>query len=770
MAAAGLALVGLVGYAARAFAAGTAAALGALGLGVAVYLFWRPKHEQQAHAVTLALLAAAGGLAAVREAAGPDAGLAWLPALLAAAFAGGTFWYAMRRLHIRLTWAETQREEVAKQLDRRISELFSLQELSYVLSESIHIERIVEQVARYAARFLQADGALVVLFEGDDRQLRVVAADGSMAPQIERLLGLGGASLVSHAVERDRIEVAQGVAVPSVQLIENVLVRSAAVAPLKAHGVTLGALAVVDRHEGPFTTEDLWLLSTVATQASVVLANGRLFEMVRQSKEEWETAFNALAEGLAVVDPHGRIVRMNRSLARLAEATEDELVGRDLGEALFGEPEATAALVAAARRGERPTPLIQRVEPARRTLRLTAAPLAEGVDRAPVVLLVEDVTEQRALEAQLIQNEKMAAIGQLVSGVAHELNNPLTSIAGLAELLLERGPMGDAPRELLRVIHDQADRASRIVRNLLTFARKGTAEKEAIDLSEVVSRTTLLVSYELKLRGIELETHLAREPVLALSDRYELQQVLLNLVTNAAQALDALPPGRPRAITVETARQGDQAVHRVRDTGPGVPQALVPNLFTPFFTTKGPGHGTGLGLSLSYGLIESHGGRISYAPGEDGGAEFTILLPCHRCDGDEALPEPIAVEEPARGRRILVVDDDPGVHRFVSALFTPEGHTVEVTRNAQNALRLARDATYDLVIADAAIVAGDELFVSALLDHHPAWRDRLVVATASHGPDADALFPGESLYRVPKPFDLRALRALAHEIFGRRAA
>ena len=160
-------------------------------------------------------------------------------------------------------------------------------------------------------------------------------------------------------------------------------------------------------------------------------------------------------------------------------------------------------------------------------------------------MLVEDVTEQRIMEAQLIQNDKMASIGQLVSGVAHELNNPLTSIAGLTELLLERELHPDFPREHLRVIHDQAERAGRIVRNLLTFARKGVPEKAPVDLNDVAARTSLLIVYELQLHGIELEQALDPSPVVVLGDRYELQQVLLNLITNAVQAVSSLPAGRP---------------------------------------------------------------------------------------------------------------------------------------------------------------------------------------------------------------------------------
>src|SRR3954464_242778 len=550
----------------------------------------------------------------------------------------GTFWAALLRARRRTGEAEAKADQLAVQVDRRISELFSLQELSYVLSESIQLDRVVDQVARYAARFLQADGSVVVLAEQEGRGLRVVAASGTL----EHLLGQANeeseSALVRFAINRDRIEVAQGLETPTVDLIGGVLVRSAAVAPLRAQGITMGALAVVDRRGGPFTTEDLWLLSTVATNASVVLANSRLYEMVRRGQQEWETAFNALAEGIAVVGPGGAILRANRALASLAEVAEPELVGRDFSELFAGAAEPVAGIIEAAYRGEKGAPLVVRLDESQRVLRLTAAPLA-GVRPGSVVILIEDVTEQRMLEAQIIQNDKMASIGQLVSGVAHELNNPLTSIAGLAELLLERPGNPDLPREHLRVIHDQAERAGRIVRNLLTFARKGVPEQTAVDLNDVIARTSMLIMYELQLHGIELESELSPTPPVVLGDRYDLQQVLLNLITNAVQAVAGLEPDRPRAIMLSTARANGEAVLRVRDTGPGVPKHLAPYLFTPFFTTKGPGEGTGLGLSLSYGLVKAHGGALTYEPAAEGGAEFRVTLPLYHGAPSEGREE-----------------------------------------------------------------------------------------------------------------------------------
>jgi two-component system NtrC family sensor kinase len=440
-------------------------------------------------------------------------------------------------------------------------------------------------------------------------------------------------------------------------------------------------------------------------------------------------------------------------------------VGRSFCEALLGTSEVVAELIEAAHRGERTAPVVARLERTGRVLRLTAAPFAERAGPGPVVMLVEDVTEQRVLEAQLIQNDKMASIGQLVSGVAHELNNPLTSIAGLTELLLERELPPDFPREHLRVIHDQAERAGRIVRNLLTFARKGVPEKAPVDLNDVAARTSLLIMYELQLHGIELEQALDQEPVVVLGDRYELQQVLLNLITNAVQAVSGLPPGRPRKIVVATSRQDGEATLRVRDTGPGVSSQHASYLFTPFFTTKAPGQGTGLGLSLSYGLVQSHGGVLSYEPPSDGGAEFRVVLPSH-----DAPPEPLeakpALPRRRESRRVLVVDADPGVHRLVNALLSSDGIEVEGVRTGEQGLRLAGDREYDLIIADARTTAGaSELFVHVLVAAYPGAVDRLVLTYAGQAEPPDPL-PDRPVLRARKPFNLRDLHALASQVLA----
>jgi len=703
-----------------------------------------------------------------------------LIALLAVAAVGAVGWSL--RLSRRLRHSERDRRRSADELNRRLSELFSLQELSFILSGSLQLDRIVEQVVRYAMRFLDAQGALVALtLDGEavggagvgreDRPLlQVTAADGTLAALAGRAIGADDPGLVVRSLGRERLELVRSSGGEPTRLVADVQADSAAAVPLRAHGVVVGTLVIANPRGGGFAAEDIRLLSTVATHAAIVIANARFFEMVRHAKEQWETAFDSLSEGIAVVDDAGRVRRANRSLAAMLGAPIPGVIGRELVEALVGTSPPLVDVLAAARAGDRVQPIVLRSTTLGRAIRVTAAripaPGAGGAQDQSVVVLVEDVTDQQAMESHLIQSEKLAAVGQLVSGVAHELNNPLTSIAGLSEFLLEQKELGAKDRGHLRVIHEQADRAGRIVRNLLTFARKGPAEQAPVDLNDVIQRTLLLMSYDLTLKDIAVEKDLGTVPPV-LGDRHALQQVLLNLLNNAAQAVAENPPDRPGVIRIATWFD-DRVRMRVADSGRGITDDALPHLFTPFFTTKEPGQGTGLGLSITYSIVEAHGGRIAVERPAEGGAAFLVDLPpapagvaLHLTPVPEPAPAP-----PSAKRAILLVDDDPAVRRMVKALFGREGHTVDVARNAQHALDLAGARAYDLILADAQARARDQLFVTRLVEAYPALRDRVLVATGDVRPGSDDALTQLGLRYVRKPFNLRDLRDEAARVWA----
>jgi two-component system NtrC family sensor kinase len=227
-------------------------------------------------------------------------------------------------------------------------------------------------------------------------------------------------------------------------------------------------------------------------------------------------------------------------------------------------------------------------------------------------------------QAQLIHAEKLSAVGELASGLAHEINNPLTTILGHAHLLLEESDLGSPLRDRLSIIAEETARAARIVQNLLLFARPYPLERRPCSLGEQVGRVLALTEFQLQRDGVRVVTELSDCPPMW-ADENQVQQVLLNLVQNAQQAMAA--HAGPRVVTIRTRPAGDMVAVEVLDSGPGIPADALPRVFDPFFTTKAPGQGSGLGLSVSYGIVREHGGRIRAENRPEGGAVFTVELP-----------------------------------------------------------------------------------------------------------------------------------------------
>jgi two-component system NtrC family sensor kinase len=320
----------------------------------------------------------------------------------------------------------------------------------------------------------------------------------------------------------------------------------------------------------------------------------------------------------------------------------------------------------------------------------------------------------------------------------------------------------------LSVVHEQAERAGKIVRNLLSFARQGQAEMGAVDLNDVARRTALLIGYEVRLREIDLRTELASDLTLVRGDRYQLQQVVVNLLTNAVQAVGDNPAGQPRLVTLRTRNADGRVLLEVEDTGPGVPDELLTNIFNPFFTTKEPGQGTGLGLSLSFNIVERHGGTLQARRGALGGALFVMSIPSSR--GPSAVTPasaPSAAAGSRRSKNVLLVDGDPAVRRMISALFSSDGHHVEAAPDAAHGVALLGQREFDLVIADPrASVPDGSAFADILLTRWPALRERTILATADVRPGTEEWLKGLGCRFFWKPFNVAELRAAAGEVLA----
>jgi PAS domain S-box-containing protein len=364
----------------------------------------------------------------------------------------------------------------------------------------------------------------------------------------------------------------------------------------------------------------------------------------------------------------------------------------------------------------------------------------------------DSLTRLRDTQAQLVQAAKMSALGQLVSGVAHELNNPLSVIIGYGQLLLAR----DAPQAMRRPIElmvAQGDRMAKIVRNLLFFARQRPPERAPVNLQAVVEQTLALRTTQLSLSGISVETDFAPDLPEIIGDAQQLEQVFLNLLLNAEQAiLEARPQGR---ILVRTRVSPDRAVvyADVVDDGPGVPPEALPRVFEPFFTTKIVGSGTGLGLSVSYGILEEHGGRLSVQswPGE---TTFTVELAVSGAPAEAPSPSPPRAVPRGEGRTALVVEDEPNVRDLIVTLLKSHGWSVDVAAGGRKALeRVARHA-YDLIISDMRMPDGDgPEFYKSVLARTPALARRFVFITGdTANPDAWAFLEDSGVPVIEKPF------------------
>jgi two-component system NtrC family sensor kinase len=371
----------------------------------------------------------------------------------------------------------------------------------------------------------------------------------------------------------------------------------------------------------------------------------------------------------------------------------------------------------------------------------------------------------RDLYQQLLQAEKMAALGQTVSGVAHELNNPLATILSWAERLSERA-LDETSKRGVEVILGEAERAARIVRNLLTFARKRPSTRAMIDLNQVVRETLALRVYEQRVNNIEIHTALASGLPQVFADAHQIQQVLLNLVINAEQAM--LTAHNRGALVLRTWHDAEQnsVVLEVSDDGPGVPPEVRSKIFDPFFTTKDIGKGTGLGLTVAYAIVQEHGGRIRLESPEGRGASFAVELPVSTIEASSApAPRPsLPSMEAVQGASVLLVEDERLLAAAVADALSEAGLKVEHAGDGEEALARVRQRDYDVVICDLKLprVSGMMLY-RAIAAATPELARRVIFVTGDAAATDAERFLAESGCRwLVKPFRigdlLRAVR------------
>lgn len=531
------------------------------------------------------------------------------------------------------------------QRERRRGEAIS--DIARAVGASLRQADVMQLTLRHAVALLRSQGAALGLQHGD--QLIVVAGIGPGETLIGAPVPVRD-SVAGRAVRERRTFIINDADGPETYTPTRVAagIDRIVIAPLIAVTGAIGVLTVINR-DTPFTDDDAIVLQRLADQVAAAVSNARLYEEARASAERYrqvvederraraevaasESRYTRLVESASdaifTVGTDGLMTAANRSLEKLSGRGRTMLIGTPFSSVIDASDQArTDEAVANALAGSRPRLQLHFTAPdgEQRVGSLTLTPLIEGTEVSGVIGIVRDVTDERRMADQLMQQEKLAAIGQLVSGVAHELNNPLASVMAFAQLLLAAPPDAPADAQALDAINQEARRAAKIVANLLTFARQHTPERVVTDINQVVCDTVELHRYALRIADIDIELRLDENLPITWADPYQLQQVVLNLVTNAEQALATHQAARRIAISTE-ARDGSILL-RVTDNGPGIPAEYQSRIFNPFFTTKPVGEGTGLGLSISDGIVREHGGRMRVQSRVGEGATFEIEIP-----------------------------------------------------------------------------------------------------------------------------------------------
>jgi len=508
----------------------------------------------------------------------------------------------------------------------------TLNEFSEALNRELSLPTLRAKFIGRVERTFNLDSAHVFVREREGRRL------GGGSPELTLVLDeplmtmLTGTDYLSLRDHPGAVETSTGAYLIDSLGLEYLL-------PMTVEGEIVAVLGVGTPRDGePLTSEDLQLLISLCRHAAVAFEGARLYSAVQEKVEEVEALreFNeSILEssrvGILVTDSEGRVVNVNRAFEHLYGAPRDQILGQSLTRVLPAGALAMASEVALPPEGEDlPDAGLRVYRSSLRTrgdrrliVNLTQSALRDAMSRPRGrVITVDDVTEQVRLEQDLQRRDHLASIGLLASGIAHEVNTPLTGISSYTQMLLEERPPDDPEYPVLKKIEQQAFRAAGIASSLLNFSRQRDGDYQPLDIAEMMSETLELFQSHLRGRRIELVREVEGSLDRVNGNRGRLQQVLMNLLLNA---VDAMPDGG--TLTVAAHSEPGRVQFAVKDTGCGIPPEHLDRIYDPFFTTKPRGQGTGLGLSVSYGIVKEHSGTLlaESSPGE--GSRFVVSLP-----------------------------------------------------------------------------------------------------------------------------------------------
>ncbi len=530
--------------------------------------------------------------------------------------------------------------------------------------------------------------------------------------------------------------------------------------------------------------QDVAALAAVSLRSILVIANDvserkRYQEALKHAAEEWRTTFDSIADMIAIIDRERKIVRVNRAFADAFGLNPQDLIGRHCFDVVHQT------------RGPHPLctlddtlasslPCNHELFEATlgKHLECTMSPLiGSSGDIVGVVHVFKDITQRKNIEAeqQIMRaraeiSSRLASVGEMAAGIAHEINNPLTGVIGFSELLLHE----DLPaniKEDVRIIAEGSNRVKEIVRRLLTFARQAKPQKASLDIHELIDNTLELRRYVLNTANIEIIKRYDHSLPWITVDPGQVQQVFMNIIVNAEYAMKkAHGQGK---LEISTRREDNYVAITFKDNGPGIPPDILAKLFNPFFTTKEPGEGTGLGLSVSRSIILEHDGMLAVESQPGQGAVFIIRLPVTATDktlhpdsksGDRR-------EKPSRCAKVLVVDDEAAVRSVVKRCLEDFGHSVSQAASFNEALLTMAQTEFDIIFLDMRMPgkSGKDLYAEIKLRWPAASHGVIFITGDISDSNTIRFFKDNSLPFVAKPFDQETLNREVNKLLAKPA-
>jgi two-component system NtrC family sensor kinase len=643
---------------------------------------------------------------------------------------------AERELTTTLEQAVVSRTGELEDAQRVLQRMWWLgQQITLELNPQRVLERFLEAVADIA----QADGGIVGLI-GDDGKIRVVVGTGIGSPLAGSLVpitgsAMGGVIRSGKAWTTSDLQSRSDEVDPGLYERVKDTIRGVAIVPISRRGERIGAVTVGTTEPRAFTPADLERIEAMGDLLSVSLENAELVETLRQAEWRFRTLFRAAPDAVFTVLQSGRIREANDAVRDVTGADPLQAVGLPVVDLVVEADRDKLKTALDATFAGTPARIevcfqhIGRGTPVRRVVALAMSRLPEA-DPPSVLLVGRDMTSEREMRVRLMESDRLAAVGELVAGVAHEVNNPLSSISAFAQLLLRDGGLTAAQRDSIEVIKSETLRASQVVKDLLAFARRSEPQREPLDLNGVISRTLRLRGYQLVSNKISVETDLSPDLPAVVGDGRQLQQVCLNLVTNAIQAMTTLGGG---TLFVSTRFEEPHVVLDMRDTGPGIPDAAKAHIFEPFFTTKDEGEGTGLGLSVSYGIVTAHGGTIVLAASSQAGTTLRVTLPAGSEMPHHATARTsggLLLRSPLSGIRLLFIDDEAALRTGMQAFGELRGFTVLTAADGIEGLETVRTSSIDAIVCDLRMPGMDgAAFYERLHGERPGLAARTVFIT-----------------------------------------